>query len=254
VSIFAWYLLFNAEDQAFVQEFDSRARNQAIILQSGINDYWDKLYAVKALFDSSNQGITRDEFSRFSQSLLEGHSAVLNFSWYPRVKREGRAAHELAAAHDGIPNYHIRTSAPDRSLPVSPEMDEYFPKFYSTEDITSPVYGLDLLGVGRGEETLNKIRDENILSTTLPLSLYIGEGSRTGFWAGVPVYAHDLPHETVEDRRRNLLGIVQGVFQIGVMIDSVLGNVATPVRVYVFAPNATPVDRPIYLASRQPVD
>ena len=49
VSAFAWYLLFTTENRAFVQEFDSRAHNHATILQSGINDYWDKLYAVKAL-------------------------------------------------------------------------------------------------------------------------------------------------------------------------------------------------------------
>ena len=51
VSAFAWYLLFIAENRAFVQEFDSRAHNQAIILQGGIHDYWDQLYALQALFE-----------------------------------------------------------------------------------------------------------------------------------------------------------------------------------------------------------
>ena len=47
VSVLAWYLTSTTETRAFVQEFDSRAHNQAIILQDGIDDYWDKLYAVK---------------------------------------------------------------------------------------------------------------------------------------------------------------------------------------------------------------
>src|SRR5664279_986400 len=101
-SIGVWYQTFASENRAFVQEFDSRAQNQATILQAGVHDYWDQLYALKALFDSSNQDVTRDEFSRFSKSLLKGHSAVQSFAWVPRVKREERAAHELAAARDGL--------------------------------------------------------------------------------------------------------------------------------------------------------
>jgi len=258
VSAFAWYLLFTTENRAFVQEFDSRAHNQAIILQNGVTDYWDQLFATKALFDSSNQGITRDDFLRFSKSLLIGHSAVQNFAWVPRVKREERAAHELAAARDGLTDYHIRAvapdgshaAAPDGSMPVSPEQDEYFPRFYSSDATASGLLGLNLYDGGVRGRTLKHIRDGNVLSTTPPLIIYTGEGDRLGFWAGLPVYAHGLPHETVEDRRRNLIGFVQGVFQVGVMIDSVFGNVKTPVRIYVFGPNAPPDDRPIYLASR----
>ena len=245
-----WYQTFASENRAFVQEFDSRAKNQATIFQNGITNYWDQLFATKALFDSSNQDITRDEFSRFSGSLLKGHSAVLDFAWLPRVKREERAAHELAATRDGIPDYHIRAVVPDSSMPVSAEKDEYFPRFYSSDAATSSVYGLDLNDAGVRGRTLNHIRDGNVLSATPPLVLHTGEGDRRGFWAALPVYAHGLPHETVEDRRRNLIGFVQGVFQIGVMFDGILGNIKTPVRIYVFAPNATPEDRPIYFASR----
>lgn len=257
-SIGVWYQTFASESRAFVQEFDSRAHNQATILQAGVQDYWDQLYALKALFDSSNQGITRDEFSRFSKSLLIHHSAVQNFAWLPRVKREERAAHELAAARDGLTDYHIRAvapdgtqaAAPDGSMPVSSEQDEYYPRFYSSDATTSGLFGLNLYDGGVRGRALKHIRDGNLLSTTPPLIIHTGEGDRLGFWAGLPVYAHDLPHETVEERRRNLIGFVQGVFQIGVMIDEVLGNVETPVRIYVFAPNAAADDSPVYLASR----
>ena len=83
---------------------------------------------------------------------------------------------------------------------------------------------------------------------TPPLIIHTGEGDRLGFWAGLPVYAYGLPHETVEDRRHNLIGFVQGVFQVGVMIDSVFGDVESTVRIYVFAPNAGSGRRPNLLA------
>jgi CHASE1-domain containing sensor protein len=139
VSLLVSYLAAASVSRAFVQEFSGRAHNQAIVLQSGIDDYWDKLYAVRALFDSSSHPITRGEFESYSNSLLSRHPAILNIAWIPRVTREDRPAHELAAARDGLHDYRIRAFAPDRSLPASPERDEYFPKFYSTESRTSPV-------------------------------------------------------------------------------------------------------------------
>jgi CHASE domain len=90
---------------------------------------------------------TREEFENFSNSLLEGHAAILNIAWIPRVKHEVRATHETAATRDGLTDYHIRAIARDGSLPISPERNEYFPKYYSTEVRSSPVYGLDHLAI-----------------------------------------------------------------------------------------------------------
>jgi diguanylate cyclase (GGDEF)-like protein len=250
ISISIWSLMLAAENREFVRGFFGRAGNQAGILQSGIDDYWDRLYAVRALFDSSNHGVTREEFEDFSNEFLAGHTAILNISWLPRIKREERAAHEGAAAPDGLPDYHIRAVAPDGSLVVAPERDEYFPKFYSTESRSSPVYGLDFNEGGEQRQLLAHIRDEDALSISRPLTLLIGEGDRRGFFAGVPVYGRGLPHETVDERRRNLLGIVQGVFQIKVLFDTVLAGSKTPLRLYVFAPYAGANDLPVYFASR----
>jgi len=103
VSIAAWRLTVASETHTATLEFAQRADNQARVLQSGIADYLDKLYAVRALFDSSNDAISRDEFERFSNSLLVNHAAILDLSWIPRVKNDERAAHELAAVRDGLP-------------------------------------------------------------------------------------------------------------------------------------------------------
>src|SRR4029077_10401350 len=102
--------------------------------------------------------------------------AILNMGWFPRVGRDERAALELAAARDGLSDYHIRSVGEGASLPVAPERDEYFPKFYSTEAWTAPVYGLDLKDGGGRERALNHIRDDNVLSTSPPVLLHIGEG------------------------------------------------------------------------------
>lgn len=249
VTLSVWYLTLTSEQRAFELEFSGRANNQHTILQNGIGDYWDRLYAVRALFESSGH-VTREEFETFARSLLENHPAIMNISWLPRVKRDERAAHEREGARDGLPDYHIRAIAEDGSLPISPVRDEYFPKFYSTEDRNSPVYGLDNQdGAGR-EQALGRIRDGDTLASSPPLTLHIGNGDRRGFWAGIPVYAPGRPHGTVEERRKNLRGIVQGVFQVGVMVDSIFDAVRSPVRQYIFAPGAALDEAPVFFRSR----
>ena len=248
VSVVAWYLTFAQETRTIELEYSRRGDNQANVLQYGIDGYLEKLKAVRAFFDAS-QHVSRDEFERFGNALLIDYPAILNIAWIPRVKREERVAHELAAARDGIVDYHIRMIVPGDELPVSPERDEYFPKFYSTEPRTSPVYGLDLNDGGMRARTVARIRDGNILSASPLLTLHIGQGDRRGFWAGVPVYAPGLPHDTLEDRRRNFRGVVQGVFQIETMVEAILANVKSPLRLYLFAADAAADDRPIYFMS-----
>ena len=248
-SIFAWDLTLNSEDRTFTLDYTRRADNQASVLQSGISEYLDKLYSVRALFNSSSRAITRDQFESFSNSLLVNRTAILNLSWIPRVKRDERTAHERSAISDGVPDYHIRAIGPDGSLPIAPERDEYFPKFYSTEARTSAAYGLDNDDGGAREQALAHIRDANVLSISPPLLLHIGNGDRRGFWAALPVYARGLPHATVDERRRNLIGYVQGVFQIGVMVDTIFSGITSPARLYLFAPNSTVNDPPVYSTS-----
>jgi hypothetical protein len=56
----------------------------------------------------------------------------------------------------------------------------------------------------------------------------------------LPVYRAGLPRDTVEDRRRNLVGFAQGVFQTGVMIEDILASTAMAVGLdlYFFAENS----------------
>jgi diguanylate cyclase (GGDEF)-like protein len=249
VSFVTWRLTAASEDRAFALEYTQRADSQATLLQNSIASYLDKLYAVRAFFDSSDHAISRDEFESFGKALLEKNPAILNIAWITRVKRDERAAHEHAAALDGLVDYHIRALGPNDTLPVSPERDEYFPKFYSTEKRTSRAYGLDLSSERGRERALAHIRDADVLSISPPLVLHIGQGDRRGFWAVLPVYARGLPHESVEQRRDNLLGFVQGVFQIGAFVDSIIAAVKSPATLYFFAPDAKPNDPPFYFTS-----
>jgi CHASE1-domain containing sensor protein len=215
LSIGGGLLVSQWEDRVAIREFQSIAENQSGILQNGINQYLSRLVALRALFESSRDEVSRRQFEIFAERTLRDQTAIQSVSWIPRVSHAERAARERSAIDDGIPGYHIKAVGlgPDGSLAPSPERDEYFPIFYSTEKPkTSPVFGIDLASERKRWETLDRARRNNQPATFADFRLHTGAGDRFGFIVVLPMYRQDLPSDTEEERKRNLIGFVQGAF------------------------------------------
>ncbi len=117
------------------------------------------------------------------------------------------------------------------------------------DPVSSVVYGLDLGSEEGRLRTVEQARDSGDLAISPVVVLHAGEGDRKGFFALLPVYRPGLPHASIEDRRRNLVGFVQGVFQISTLIEGIF-NTRAPARdrdFYFFGPEAQPGELPIYM-------
>lgn len=250
LSIVGWVIVLHWEERAIELEFGARANNVALTLQAGMDEYFKKIAALRALFKSSERKVSRVEFDTFARELLKGQSAILSVSWIPRVRREDRTAHELAASRDGVVGYRIKSVAPDGNLATSPDRDEYYPVYYTTErQYSGTVYGLDLFDGGVREEAMKRARDRNELAASKVIVLHSGTGDRRGFFVLLPVYTKSMSHETVEERRHNIAGFVQGVFQLNAMIETILSSLRTPLDLNIFAPDSGPNAFPIYIHS-----
>jgi diguanylate cyclase (GGDEF)-like protein len=244
LSLCAWSVATHWEDKVADLQFAARANNMAQTLQTGLNEHFAKIIALRALFEASEQGVSRDEFRNFTDRILEGYPAILSMSWIPRVKRSDRRAHEQAAIREGIANYTIRTVKPDGSMVRSGPEDEYFPVYYTSDrQRAEAIYGLDLSDGDIREETIDRARDADQLTSSKNLTL---QTDRQGFLVLSPLYKHGLPHISTEERRTNLVGIVQGVFQIDVLVDTILGGIESPIDFYVYDTSAEPDAQPIY--------
>src|SRR5450631_3315464 len=124
-------------------EFEGVAANELIELQNGINEYLSRLVALRTLFESANEEITRSEFEVFSGRLFENHPGILRVGWLPKIYRKERADYEAAAVNDGVVGYQIKAFVAADVVSPAPPSNQYFPVFFSTEPKTSPVYGLD---------------------------------------------------------------------------------------------------------------
>lgn len=178
-------------------------------LQKGLNEYLNKLVALRALFDSSSE-VTRGEFEAFTSSFVQYGSAIQTLSWVPRVTREERALHEVAGIRDGIAGYGIHDMAADGSMAPSAARDEYFPVFYAMVPKTSRLYGLDLRSEPSTLAELEQARDGDELGFSQIPQLVSASGRQHGFIFSLPVFRKGAPRDTVENRRRYLMGFVHG--------------------------------------------
>lgn len=249
LSVTAAIMISSVEDRHAKKAFDVVAENHFLVLQNALNEYLNKLRAMRAFFSSSDDAITRGEFETFARPILRYSSAIQTLSWVPRVRRPERAAHELAAVRDGLSGYRIKAVAPDRSMAPSSEQEEYFPIFYATVPKTSRLYGLDLRSEPATLAELEHARDGDQLGFSEVPELVSAGGSQHGFIFSLPLYRRGAPNDTVEDRRRNLVGFVHGSLITARMIGPVIDSLTTPqgVDLFFYKPDTGPQEPPLHV-------
>ncbi|MBV9980861.1 EAL domain-containing protein [Bradyrhizobium sp.] len=249
LSLTAGYAVGQWENRVTRVEFESVAETQAIVMQNGINEYISRLVALRTLFESANEEITRSEFETFSGRLFERHPGILRVAWMPRINRKERAEYEAAAIADGVSGYRIKAlNAADRSITTAPQKDEYLPVFFSTEPKTSMSYGLDYSTDPERRATLVRARDADVIAA-LRGQLYEprNDGKRpTGVLLFVPVFAKGTSRDTIADRRRNLTGYIVGIFDLPTLLQAIRRTAAASpaVAMNVYPPDAGDVTRP----------
>jgi diguanylate cyclase (GGDEF)-like protein len=208
-------------------DFNSRTEDYQSVLQTGVDHYIDKLRALQALF-STMPNVSRQQFVDYASTLLSGDPAILAVSWVPRVTHAERSQHERAGLREGFVNYQIRSQQSDGSLAVAPPAGEYFPVLYSSVATpTTPWIGANMDDGRTRGRALARVRAAGSLATSERVALLSRTGDGSGFFVMVPVYRPGQPRDGAEDRR-NVLGIVQGVFQTSMMVERILGSALLP--------------------------
>ncbi|WP_426419868.1 bifunctional diguanylate cyclase/phosphodiesterase [Bradyrhizobium genosp. A] len=209
------------EDRVNKIEFENAAETQSIVMQNGMNEYISRLVALRTLFESSNEGVTRSEFETFSGRLFERFPGLLRIGWLPRITRKERAEYEAAAIADGVSGYRIK-ALDGNGFVTAPQGEEYYPVFYSTQPKTSPVYGMDYMSVPDRKVALDRARDnDQIAAIRAELYERNDAGQLPNVLVVVPVYAKGTSRDTVADHRRNISGFVVGIFDLPLLMQAI---------------------------------
>ena len=233
-AITAWFAVAAWEDNEARESFENSASDHVQALQTGLDEYLHAISALRGLFDASGGNVSRQAFASFTRTLPDERKAVLGFSWVPKITRARRQAHEQAALRDGIAGYHIKALGAGGQIRPSPPRDVYFPLAYMSAGPRTRAFGLDLHDGGIRQEALDRARDGDLMAASGNFTLQTGRGNRNGFFVVLPIYAPRLPHATLAERRRNLIGYVHGAFQFHVLAEAIMSDMRVPLHFDVF--------------------
>ncbi|MEZ5874776.1 MAG: EAL domain-containing protein [Hyphomicrobiales bacterium] len=230
-------------------KFNNVAGDYATVIQNGLNAYLEKIVDLQAFFEASEQ-VTTTEFCLFTEKILAGYDSTMRLVWV-RVTKTERTAFVQKQHDNGETNYRIRSWRADGLLPVSPVREEYYPILYTTiEGAKAGTYGTDLTSEPQRSNAIARARDNDTLAIAQDVVLLNPfVQNRSGFLAFLPVYRWGMRHDSVVERRRNILGVVVGVFRTSKVIDRVLDKATLPrnVDVYLFPANASADSAPVYM-------
>jgi PAS domain S-box-containing protein len=252
LSVLMFILVQKLEFKDLQNEFNYDAENYSAAIEKSIDENLNSLHAIEGLYASSRQ-VTRAKFRTFANNILPHSSGIHALRWVPRVAGAERNKYEAAAIRDGFSKYRFTELNPQKQPMAAGKRDEYFPVYYS-ESVggTEPALGLDMGAHATGRAFLEKARDTDATVVTRRITLNLETDRQFAFLALQPIYRNVSPHDTLQERRKNLTGFAVGVFRFGDMVNAALKGInLTGIELSLFDESAAPERRLLYSNVRQ---
>src|SRR5437867_5756662 len=204
--------------------FETVAVGVANDVHSRIRAYGDVLFALRGLFDSSNE-VTRDEFHQFAQalSLGERYPGVTNISFTFRVPHARKLQFERAVRAEKSP---LVKGLPEFTIKPPGDRPEYAVLSY-LEPMGKNVaaWGLDLNADPLRRSAVDRARDSGQISASSGVTLLRdGNASIASTLLRLAVYRGGGVPGSLEERQRLYWGIVGSAVRVGEMIDATLSK------------------------------
>jgi two-component system cell cycle sensor histidine kinase/response regulator CckA len=196
------------------------AREHVSALEKEISVNFSALQSLHSFFKGS-EVVTREEFRIFAEDVLQYTPGFQALEWIPRVLRNQREEYERSARIDGFRDFQITERQEQGEMIRAAEREEYFPVYfvdpYKGNEIA---LGYDLASNPARKAALEKSRDTGQMIATTRITLVQETDKQYGFLVFLPVYQKMTSVDTIEARRKNLIGFVLGVYRIGTIVNN----------------------------------
>jgi PAS domain S-box-containing protein len=206
------------------RNYESLVTQRVRSVHKTMSAYMQNVIAVHALFGASDF-VSRDEFRRFVEPLLEEESGIQAFEWIPRVRESDEAAYREAARADGY-DFHI-VPVGDGARPPRTTLADAYPVFYlEPRESNESALGMDLGSEYARAEAIERARDSAQSTATTPLRLVQDEVQAKSTIIFVPRYRNDPSGKDLAWRQQNLVGFVSVVVRLPDLLQDALADLS----------------------------
>ena len=211
VAIGLWLAAVHIWGERIAQaELDAAAELRYGELRESLLSFEEAIGTVQAYYQATADTTDRRQFKEFVAALPMVPRGAVEIDWVPRVSEDARESHERSAAREGFAGYHIH--AADAGVGAEAAWGDYFPLLYIANPLTTGSReGVDLAADPISRAAIAQARDDDIPSATPLVSIGTPSGPQEAFFLFAPVYRHERPHGTLDERRSNLIGVIRGV-------------------------------------------
>ena len=234
VSLTITYGLWTAASQtaelSLRTAFDFRVRESNNRIKQRVTSYEQILRATTGLF-SSNATVTREIFHNFvtALQLAEYYPGILGIGFAKLINPAEKERHVAAVRDEGFLNYQIWPEG-KRDMVTSIIYLEPF----SGRNLRA--FGFDMFSEPVRRAAMEQARDTGAAAVSGKVILVQEAGSQvqSGFLIYLPIYRHGARSDTLEQRRRNLVGWVYAPLRMGDFMHGVDGEQAGDLDIEIY--------------------
>ncbi len=230
VSLAITHLLWQNQYQETLRElqteFDSHEREAMRHVEDRMKMYEQMLRGIMVLFNTLGN-IERDSFHAYITKLRpeENYPGVQAIGFSPIVPRAQKNKHIAAVRKEGFPEYTIQSDG---------EPDIYAPTAYLEPftDSNKSLFGFDMLAEPIHRIAMEQARDSGkAVNTGKVLLRETADHLRAGFLTFMPVYRNGKQHDTIAERRANIVGWVYSSFHMEPLMTNILGEASNMIDI-----------------------
>ena len=229
----AWWITKTNVEKISRERFESRVNEVESAIRQRLMAYEQILNGCVGLFDASEE-VTRDELRVYVKNLnIEKHyPGIQGIGFAELILPTQKNDHIERVRAEGFPDYDIK---PEGERPEYTSIVYIEP--FSGRNLRA--FGYDMFSEPLRRLAMEQARDTALTAISGKVKL-LQEADRdvqAGFLMYFPVYRHGQSHETVEERRENLLGYVYSPFRVNDLMRGILGDGKPEVALEIFDGN-----------------
>lgn len=247
-----WSSARNNAVQVLQTQFDFRVRDVVDDINKRMKTYEQVMRGVEGLFAHAKE-VDRNEFHNYIAKLRlkESYPGIQGVRFVPVVPYAEKSRHVAAIHKEGFTSYSIWPEG---------QRDIYAPVAYVEPfDVRNQqVFGYDMLSdrdfprpgetIGMRRAAMEKARDSGSIAISGKITLLFetDKDRQAGFVMFLPVYKYGTPHDTVAERRANIIGWICSVFRAGDLMSGILGGRAGEIDIEIYDGEKTLAETSLY--------